>query len=124
MRVDDSTTRHDHVTTRDSTRRGDLSGAWRRLDRRGDASHFVGTLIGTAMFPRLAYRLRWPTRLRGVKLAAYVAVNVLLMLSFREFAGRWFRRRAQLVDALTAELGREPSPEEVGAAWDRSNSMP
>jgi hypothetical protein len=93
------------------------------VDRCGEASHFVGRLIGTAMFPRLAYRLRWPSRLRGVKLTAYVASNVLLMLSFRELVGRWARRRAQLVEALAGELGREPSNAEVAAAWDRSNSM-
>jgi hypothetical protein len=114
MCADDFTTRYGAMA----------SAAWGRLDRRGEASHFVGRLIGTTLFPRLAYRLRWPSRLRGVKLAAYVVFNVLLILSFREFVGRWIRRHARLVEALTAELGREPSPDELVAAWGRSNSMP
>jgi hypothetical protein len=48
---------------------------WVRLDRCGQASLFVVLLIGTAIFPRLAYRLRWPTRLRGWRLAGYIAHN-------------------------------------------------
>jgi hypothetical protein len=116
----DLSTRYGDMAAPESTRgrRGGLRAAWRRLDRCGEASHFVGRLIGTTMFPRLAYRLRWPSRLRGVKLAAYVAFNVLLMLSFRELAGRWARRRALVVESLRDELGREASSEDVATAFD------
>ena len=91
---------------------------WDRLDRCGQASLFVVRLIGTAMFPRLAYRLRWPTRLRGRQLAGYVAFNALSLFGFRQLVSRMLRWRAGVIDGLRAELGRDPTPEEFRAAVD------
>jgi hypothetical protein len=91
---------------------------WNRLDRYGQASLFVVRLIGTAMFPRLAYRLRWQTRLRGRRLAIYVVFNALLLVGFKLLVFRMLRWRAGVIETLEAELGREPTPEEFRAAVD------
>ena len=91
---------------------------WRRLDRCGQASLFVIRLMGTAMFPRLAHRLRWPTRLRGRKLAGYVVFNALSLFGFSLLVSRMLHWRAGVIQTLRAELGREPTPEEFRAAVD------
>ena len=41
----------------------------------------VARFAGIALFPRLSYRLRWPTRLNGPRLAAYIAMNTLISFS-------------------------------------------
>jgi hypothetical protein len=91
---------------------------WRRLDRYGQASLFVVRLIGTALFPRLAYKLRWPTRLRGRKLAGYIGFNALSLFVLRVLVSKMIDWRAGVIDKLTAELGREPTPDEFRAAVD------
>lgn len=70
------------------------------------------------MFPRLACRLRWQTRLRGAGLAIYVVFNTLLLSGFKLLVFRMLRWRAGVIERLEAELGREPTPEEFRAAVD------
>jgi hypothetical protein len=75
------------------------------------------TFLGNLLFPRLAYRLRWPTRLRGWALLAYIAWNTALLFWFRQWAvpalGRYLAEADTARQALRDELGREPTDEEV-----------
>lgn len=47
---------------------------------------------GMAAFPRLAYRLRWPTRLGPRGFVAYVAFNTLVLFAMRMWVIPYFRR--------------------------------
>ncbi|HEY1516493.1 MAG TPA: hypothetical protein VGF91_08745 [Solirubrobacteraceae bacterium] len=73
--------------------------------------------IAGAAFPRLAYRLRWPVRLRGWRLVAYIAFNTLLLFAVRAWVVPYFRdmavEREHTRRHLRAELGREPTDDEV-----------
>jgi hypothetical protein len=90
--------------------------------------------VGDALFPRLAYRLRWPTRARGTLLLAYIAWNTALGFWFRHRLAPIFREAAKdqqvATQQLRAELGREPTREELGErlahmhGWDSSPLMP
>jgi hypothetical protein len=96
------------------------------------------TFAFNAAFPRVAYWLRWPTRLRGGPLLAYVAWNSALLFSFRQWVVPFlvdiFREAAADTDVATAELrvelGREPTRDEVGVrlaakhGWATSPLMP
>ena len=83
--------------------------------------------VGTAAFPRLAYRLRWPTRLRGRGLLAYIAFNTMVGFAIRAWALPYFERaaekREQAREELRELLGREPTDEELlahlGVACER-----
>jgi hypothetical protein len=75
-----------------------------------------------AVSPRIGYLLRWPTRLRGGPLLAYVAWNAAVLFSLRQWAlpflGDIFGQAAEDMEAareqLRVELGREPTRDEVG----------
>lgn len=92
------------------------------------------TFAVNAAFPRVAYWLRWPTRLRGGPLLAYVAWNIPVVFSFRQWVVPIFREAAAEMDAATeelrVELGREPIKDEVGEriaakhGWTTSPLMP
>jgi hypothetical protein len=90
-----------HTTTRDALHRA----AW--------------TFVGAAAFPRLAHRLRWPTRLGPRGLLLYVAFNTALGLAVRRWAVPYFEgvglRGQQAMDDLRERLGREPTAEEFAA---------
>jgi hypothetical protein len=77
------------------------------------------TFIGSTAFPKLAHRLRWPTRLGPRDLLLYIAFNTALGLAVRTWAVPFFKRlgeqREQAKDELRQRLGREPSAEEFGA---------
>ncbi len=73
-------------------------------------------VVGAA-FPRLAYRLRWPTRLGPRGLGAYIAFNTAVGFALRTWAAPYLRRMAAERERATAELrqalGREPTADEV-----------
>ena len=77
---------------------------------------FAAWIVGTALFPRLLYWARWPTRLGLRGRVAYAAFNALLLFAAREFV-RYARRLEgkweQATDELRHELGREPSEREL-----------
>jgi hypothetical protein len=77
------------------------------------------TFAGATVFPKLAHRLRWPTRLGPRGLLLYIALNTLLGLAARSWVAPFFRRlgerRAQAKKELRQQLGREPRDEELGA---------
>jgi hypothetical protein len=89
--------------------------AWRRQE----LVAFAAVWAGGALFPGLAYKLRWPTRLRGWQLVAYVAFNTATVFVVRAwlvpFAERARQRHEATKDQLREELGREPTEDEVVA---------
>ena len=47
-------------------------------------TYALWVFVGNALFPRLAYWLRWPTRARGRLLLAYIAWNAALLFWLRQ----------------------------------------
>jgi hypothetical protein len=86
------------------------------------------TFVGNALFPRLSYRLRWPTRLRGRRLLLYAAGSTAVGFWLREWMVPMAREAAEKVEGvkqqLRWELGREPTGNELrdrfgeNLAWD------
>jgi hypothetical protein len=70
-----------------------------------------------AAFPRLGYRLRWPTRIRGRGLVAYTVYNALVGLVLRNRVLPYFERIAdeqeRAKEELRHQLGREPTEAEL-----------
>jgi hypothetical protein len=75
------------------------------------------TFVVNAAFPRLAYRLRWPTRLGPRALVAYIAVTAAFLFALRVWVVPWLGRlgEARVRAELTERLGREPTGEELAA---------
>jgi hypothetical protein len=92
------------------------------------------SFAGNALFPRLAYRLRWPTRLRGRRLVRYIVFNAAFLFCAREWLAPRLRSAAANVESvkrqLRWELGREPTEREIGErrvenrAWEMMPLMP
>ena len=80
------------------------------------------TFVGTAAFPRLAHRLRWPTRAgpRGVLL--YIAYLTLVQFAIRTWVipqlGRLGEEHERAKVELREELGRDPTLDELIARLD------
>ncbi len=76
-----------------------------------------------AAFPRLAHRLRWPTRLGPRGLALYIAFNTATLTAVRIWVLPALRHaiadREATTAALRDELGREPTEEEVNERYMR-----
>ena len=83
--------------------------------------YVAAATVGGALFPRLAHRLRWPQRLRGRRLALYVAWNAAVVYAIRYVVAPHVRRQTAEYErvhvALRDELGREPTPDEVLARF-------
>lgn len=79
---------------------------------------------GVVVFPGIAHRLRWPTRLGPRGLVAYIAVNTLVAFALFNWVFPFLRRsheeyeraKAQLAD----RLGREPTDVELGEYFRRT----
>lgn len=75
------------------------------------------TFIWNAAFPRLAYRLRWRSRLGPRGVIAYIAVNTLVAFVIYARVVPYFKRVAAEHERVKAELrerlGREPTAEEL-----------
>ncbi|WP_027007654.1 hypothetical protein [Conexibacter woesei] len=69
--------------------------------------------VGVAAFPRLAYRLRWPTRLGPRGLLLYIAFNTALLAAIRTWLFPLLRRHTEHRERLRAQLGHEPSDQEL-----------
>jgi hypothetical protein len=92
------------------------------------------TFVVNVLFPRLSYRLRWPTRLRGRRLLLYIAGNAALVFWFREWMVPRVRESAEKIEGvkrqLRWELGRDPTGKEVrdrvteNLAWDMTALRP
>ena len=92
------------------------------------------TFLGNALFPRLSYRLRWPTRLRGRRLLLYIAGNSAVGFWLRQWMVPMARGAAERIEGvkeqLRWELGREPTAKELrdrlveNVGWDMTPVMP
>lgn len=82
-------------------------------------SEAAWTFVTNAAFPKLARRLRWPTRLGPRGLLVYIAFNTALGMVVRTWAATFFKQlreqREQAKDELRQQLGREPTDDELGA---------
>jgi hypothetical protein len=76
----------------------------------------IAAFIGTALLPHVAYRLRWPTRLRGWRLLAYIAFNTLAGFGVRQVVMPRIRSSVAAIDQMRTDLGREPTREEIAHA--------
>jgi hypothetical protein len=78
---------------------------------------YVATaIVGAAVFPKLAYWARWPTRLGPRGRIAYAAFNALVLFAARELARTLGQKVAELeraTDELRRQLGREPTEREL-----------
>ena len=87
------------------------------LQWRDIANNYSLKFVGVAAFPRLAHRLRWPTRLGPRGLAAYVAAQTLFLFALRQFVVPYCKRAHDEVERAKAELrqrlGHEPTDREV-----------
>lgn len=70
-----------------------------------------------AVFPKLAHRLSWSTRLGPRGLVAYIAFNTLFQFCVRQFLMPRFRHMAEKHERARGELrqrlGREPTEQEL-----------
>jgi hypothetical protein len=91
----------------------------REHERRELVGSAVLTFVGTAVFPRLSYRLRWASRLTGRWLVIYVLLRTVEMFAFltwgRPLMMRWLQQALQDKESAAAELGHEPWPDEFQA---------
>ena len=78
------------------------------------------TFGANALFPRLSYRMRWPTRLGPRGLAVYIAFRASLLFAVLQVLMPFLRQlqanRERTQTALREELGREPTEEELDRA--------
>src|SRR4051794_33794289 len=76
----------------------------------------VVSTVGGAVFPRIAYRLRWLARARPATVALYIAAFAAFLFGVdagMRLMARGAREQQALREELTQELGREPTDEEV-----------
>jgi hypothetical protein len=104
----------------------------KRVERLGAAAHpprmsarelaFQGVLLTTlgAVFPRLAYRARWLTRVRPRTVVIYIVARTGFGLAV-DAGMRWMARislqQQNVRERLSDELGRDPTREDVMRAW-------
>jgi hypothetical protein len=74
------------------------------------------SFVGNALLPRLGYRLRWPSRLRGRGLLLWIGLDAAwkfgilsLIALFRNVGSDYETAK----ERLRAELGREPTRAEL-----------
>lgn len=88
-----------------------------KLARRDVLQQSAISFIGTAAFPRVAYRLRWPTRLGPRGFIAYATLNTLLLFAIRTWVIPYFKRiaeeRERAEHELREQLGRDPTEDEL-----------
>ena len=75
----------------------------------------AAVFVAGAAFPRLADRLRWPSRLGGRRLAVYIAFKTLEGFWVRQWLMPMITRHVELRARLVEQLGREPTVDELRA---------
>ncbi len=68
-----------------------------------------------AAFPRLAYRLRWPTRLGPRGTVVYIMLKALEGFWVRQWLLPMIKRAMEEYQQLEEQLGREPTADEFEA---------
>jgi hypothetical protein len=85
---------------------------------------YAAWIVAGALFPRLAYLGRWPTRLGVRGLIAYAAFNALMLFAIRQFVvprlNRWVEQQVQVKAELRRKLGREPTETELFEYFSRA----
>jgi hypothetical protein len=71
------------------------------------------TFIGNVFMPRLSHRLRWRTRLGPRGAALYTVAWVAFAATFVWTATKLARMQEETRAEVRAQLGREPTPDEV-----------
>ena len=92
----------------------------RRLNRIAVVAYLVLASLGGALFPRAAHLARWPRRARGRPLVIYVLVTTALTYAVKYVLPERIRaadRIGPMKADLRAELGREPTVEELVAEY-------
>lgn len=79
--------------------------------------------VGNALFPRLAYRSRWHTRLSPRRFTVYVFCTWVEIFAVRTWGPVLVKRLSRRAEAMKAEvareLGHEPTPQEAGDYFRR-----
>jgi threonine/homoserine/homoserine lactone efflux protein len=70
-------------------------------------------LAGNAFFPRLSHRARWSQRFGVRGELAYAIAKTLFAVTFAWFALKMAQRREEMFEEVRADLGREPTADEV-----------
>lgn len=85
---------------------------------------YAAGIVAAALFPRLAYWARWPTRLGVRGLVAYAALNALVLFAIRQFVAPYLERTLEQHELASAELrqrlGREPTEKELFEHFSRT----
>ncbi|MBA2637290.1 MAG: hypothetical protein H0U79_03540 [Solirubrobacterales bacterium] len=97
------------------------------LRRRDVLAMYAVTFVGVAAFPKLAHRLRWPTRLSPRGRAAYVLCHAAWLFALQTWALPYLKSKAEQYEhdkaQLAERLGRQPGGHELaelfGHARDR-----
>jgi hypothetical protein len=71
------------------------------------------TFAGNLFFPRLAYRLRWRTRLGPGGTLVYLLAWTAFAVCFVWFLSKVAQRQHEMRAELREHLGREPTSEEL-----------
>ena len=79
----------------------------------------IAQIIGGTLFPRLAYWLRWPSRLSLRGSLVYVAWRVLVQVSYTRLRAGLIAQRETVKDHLRDQLGREPTEHEIRREFAR-----
>jgi hypothetical protein len=77
---------------------------------------FAARILGAALFPRVAYWVRWPTRLGLRGRIAYAAFNALLLFAARQLVVHLreiMEEHERAREELQQQLGREPTEREL-----------
>lgn len=74
---------------------------------------FAIRFAGTAAFPRIAYLLRWPTRLGWRGTAGYVMYTVVIGAWVRGWLAPRLERQAARYQELREDLGKKPTRQQV-----------
>jgi hypothetical protein len=86
--------------------------AWRVI-----VETYALAFVARAAFPKLAYRLSWPTRLGPRGLVVYITFNTLFLFFLRQFVLPKLKQMAEKTERAREELrqrlGREPTEQEL-----------
>lgn len=77
----------------------------------------VIAMLGRALLPRWTRWLQWPYNLSPRGRLVYAAWTAAVTFALKEFAHSARVWREEVVVALRADLGREPTDEEVKRRW-------
>jgi hypothetical protein len=90
---------------------------WSAAFSRSTVLWMLIAMVARALLPRSTRWLQWPHGLSPRGRLVYAAWSAAVTFALKEFASRGRVWREEVVVALRADLGREPSDEEVKRRW-------